>query len=86
MYAIICTLKDDDNEKYNAIQELLERHGFAWQQGSMYFGNESVNAVTCVMATLDLTRSLHWFAATVRDIRMLRIEEFDDLMPVIQSA
>jgi virulence-associated protein VapD len=35
---------------------------------------------------LDLARSLPWFAASVRDIRMLRIEEFNDLMPAVQQA
>ena len=31
-----------------------------------------------------LTARLPWFAASVRDIRMLRIEELNDLMPVVQ--
>lgn len=86
MYAIICTLRNDDSEKHDAIHQLLEIHGFAWQQGSMYFGNETINAVTCVMAAIDLSRSLPWFAASVRDIRMLRIEELNDLMPALQGA
>jgi len=39
-----------------------------------------------VLATIDLTRLLPWFAVSVRDIRMLRIEELNDLMPVIQQV
>jgi virulence-associated protein VapD len=35
---------------------------------------------------MDLTTSLPWFAASVRDIRMLRIEEMNDLMPAVQKA
>jgi virulence-associated protein VapD len=35
---------------------------------------------------MDLARSLSWFAASVRDIRMLRIEELNDLMPAVQQA
>jgi virulence-associated protein VapD len=35
---------------------------------------------------IDLARSLPWFAASVRDIRMLRIEELNDLMPAIQQG
>jgi virulence-associated protein VapD len=74
------------NSAYTEIRRVLERHGFAWQQGSVYFGGERINAVTCVLAAIDLARSLPWFAAAVRDIRMLRIEELNDLMPAVQQA
>lgn len=71
---------------YMDIRRVLETHGFDWQQGSVYFGNERVNAVTCVMAVVDLTRQYSWFAASVRDIRMLRIEETNDLRPAVENA
>ncbi len=77
---------DPYNNAYLEIRRVLQRHGFAWQQGSVYFGGEQINAVTCVLAAMDLSRSLPWFAASVRDIRMLRIEELNDLMPAIQQA
>ena len=50
---------------------LVANHGFTWQQGSVYFGGDTVNAVTCVVAVIDLTNTFPWFAASVRDIRML---------------
>ncbi len=74
------------NNAYLEIRRVLQRHGFTWQQGSVYFGGESVSAVTCVLAAIDLAQSLAWFAASVRDIRMLRIEELNDLMPAVQQA
>jgi virulence-associated protein VapD len=77
---------DPYNNAYLEIRRVLQRHGFAWQQGSVYFGGESVTAVTCVLASIDLARSLPWFAASVRDIRMLRIEELNDLMPAVQQG
>lgn len=77
---------DPYNNAYLEIRRVLLRHGFAWQQGSVYFGGEQINAVTCVLAALDLSRSLPWFAASVRDIRMLRIEELNDLMPAVQQG
>jgi virulence-associated protein VapD len=77
---------DPYNNAYTEIRRILERHGFLWQQGSVYFGGERINAVTCVLAAIDLARSLPWFAAAVRDIRMLRIEEMNDLMPAVQQA
>jgi virulence-associated protein VapD len=77
---------DPYNNAYAEIRNVLKRHGFAWQQGSVYFGDETINAVTCVLAAIDLSRSLPWFAASVRDIRMLRIEELNDLMPAVQQG
>jgi len=77
---------DPYNSAYGEIRKLLQKKGFTWQQGSVYFGGDTINAVTCVMAVIELTRALPWFAASVRDIRMLRIEEFNDLMPAVQQA
>ncbi|MBE9142826.1 virulence factor [Planktothrix mougeotii LEGE 06226] len=76
---------DPYNNAYPEIRKILQKHGFTWQQGSVYFGGESINAVTCVLAAIDLSRNLPWFAASVRDIRMLRIEELNDLMPAVQQ-
>ena len=74
---------DPNNNAYQEIRKVLQRHGFTWQQGSVYFGDERINAVTCVLAAQDLARSLTWSAASVRDIRMMRIEELNDLMPAV---
>src|SRR5438876_12289005 len=76
---------DPYNNAYLEIRKILQGHGFNWQQGSVYFGGEQINAVTCVLAAIDLSRQLPWFAPSVRDIRMLRIEELNDLMPAIQQ-
>ena len=77
---------DPYNGAYGEIRRVLQGHGFNWQQGSVYFGGDKINAVTCVLAAIDLARVLPWFAASVRDIRMLRIEELNDLMPAVQQA
>lgn len=64
---------------YGDIRKILTNLGFTWQQGSVYFGGDGVNAVKCVMAAQTLSRELPWFKASVEDIRMLRIEEMNDL-------
>ncbi|MCM2539251.1 virulence factor [Burkholderia glumae] len=64
---------------YATIGNILARHGFNRQQGSVYFGNLGVDAVKCVLAVQDLSRQLPWFKPSVSDIRMLRIEELNDL-------
>jgi len=93
MYAISFDLDTDalarhyrgSNPKYGyeEIRRVLEKHGFGWQQGSVYFGNKHVTPVTCVVAVQAVQQQYPWFAKVVRDIRMLRIEENNDLMPAI---
>ncbi|HLI97345.1 MAG TPA: hypothetical protein VKT72_14850 [Candidatus Baltobacteraceae bacterium] len=68
---------------YDDIRAVLQGHGFEWQQGSVYFGGTTVTPVTCVLAVQDLQRRYHWFGGSVRDIRMLRIEENSNLVPAI---
>jgi virulence-associated protein VapD len=75
---------DPYNNAYLEIRRVLESHAFQWQQGSVHFGGPAVTAATVMAAVIDLTTQLPWFAASVRDIRMLRIEELNDLMPVVQ--
>jgi virulence-associated protein VapD len=77
---------DPYNNAYVEIRKVLQSHGFTWQQGSVYFGGENINAVTCVLAAIDVAAKLSWFAASVRDVRMLRIEELNDLMPAVQQG
>jgi virulence-associated protein VapD len=77
---------DPYNNAYLEIRRVLERHQFQWQQGSVYFGGPAVTASSVMVAVIDLTTQLPWFAASVRDIRMLRIEELNDLMPVVQRV
>ena len=95
MYAIVFDLDTKTleavypNESWrNAYQDVrkeLQTRGFDWQQGSTYFGNDAVDAVTCVLAVQALKRKFSWFAAAVRDIRMLRIEENNDLTPALEE-
>jgi virulence-associated protein VapD len=71
------------NNAYGDIRKVLEPLGFGLQQGGVYFGDDKMNAVKCVIAAQTLSSTYPWFKASVRDIRMLRIEEMDDLGPAL---
>lgn len=98
MYAIVFDLDQETLEKtyhvpsyqnaYGDIKKALEKHGFTRQQGSVYFGNgpTKVDAVSCVLAVMDLAKENDWFGPSVKDIRMLRIEDDNDLMPAVKKA
>ena len=68
---------------YSDVRRVLEASGFSWQQGSVHFGDGNMNAVKCVLAAQTLSQSFAWFKSCVRDIRMLRIEELNDLKPAL---
>lgn len=71
---------------YADIGKALRGYGFDRMQGSVYFGDNSVDAVTCVLAVQQLTADFAWFGPAVRDIRMLRIEDNNDLRPAVDRA
>ncbi|ATD64634.1 virulence factor [Neisseria weixii] len=95
MYAITFDLDTKELEKrypsaswrkaYDDIADFLTDYGFTRQQGSVYFGDDTVDAVTCVTAVQDLSTEYAWLEESVKDIRMLRIEERNDLMPAIKK-
>ncbi len=95
MYAIAFDLEQDTLSKtygsptytnaYTDIKKTLLGYGFSRQQGSVYFGDvDKVDAVKCVLAVQELAKKYNWFSAAVEDIRMLRIEDNNDLMPAIE--
>ncbi|MEA1961200.1 MAG: virulence factor [Bacillota bacterium] len=77
---------DSYNNAYNDIKNVLNNHGLDRMQGSVYFGDDTVDAVTCVLAVQELADEFDWFQVSVRDIRMLRIEDNNDLMPAVLKS
>lgn len=68
---------------YSNVRRFLEDSGFENKQGSVYFALEDIDAVECIAVVQDLAERFDWFTPSLNDIRMLRIEESNDLMPVI---
>lgn len=70
---------------YEKIALVFAEYGFTRVQGSVYFGDANADAVRCVMAVQDADRRFSWFGRVVRDLRMLRVDEDNDLMPAINN-
>jgi virulence-associated protein VapD len=69
---------------YTDVRSYLTARGFEWKQGSTYFGDPaSVDAVRCVRVVQRLAAKYQWFTPSLCDIRMLRIEENNDLMSAL---
>src|SRR5260363_319512 len=52
---------DSWQNAYDDIRKELMPLGFTWQQGSVYFGDENMNAVKCVLAAQVLSKAYPWF-------------------------
>lgn len=68
---------------YGEIKKFLLENGFTKQQGSVYFGDDTINAVKTVMVVNEMSRKFPWLKDSVSDIRMLRIEENNNLEPAL---
>jgi virulence-associated protein VapD len=96
MYAITfdmdtkCLGEEYNQETYHGayaqIAKFLENKGFTWKQGSMYFSENIFSSVEVAAIAFDLAKEYPWFAECVKDIQMLEIHEYSDLMPMIQRA
>jgi len=86
MYAVLLDLDTNClNDNYEGIiKDYMLSNGFEWEQGSVYFGGETINAVNCVVIIQKLAKLYPWFSTCVKDIRMLRIEENNDLAPAVR--
>ncbi|HEX8121449.1 MAG TPA: hypothetical protein VF549_09315 [Solirubrobacteraceae bacterium] len=71
---------------YYDIRKFLETKGFGHQQGSVYFGDENVDAVHTVVTVQQMAAAYPWLPMCVKDIRMLRIEENNDLSVAIEAV
>ena len=68
------------------VRNYLTARGFEWKQCSTYFGDDTVDAVRCVRAVQRLLAKFPWFKPALRDIRMLRIEENNDLLIALDDT
>ena len=71
---------------YSDIGRCLREHGFDHQQESVCFGDDTIDVVRCQTTVQQLAVEFDWFGPSVRDIRTLRIEDSNDLMPAIEMA
>ena len=95
MYAIVFDLDQDmlaqtyhgnsANNAYADIRRFLTNRGFEWMQGSTYFGDDTIDAVKCMRVVQKLSKKYDWLKPSLKDIRMLRIEENNNLMEALED-
>jgi virulence-associated protein VapD len=71
---------------YTDVGRFLAEHGFVRRYGTIYFGDDSIVAVQCMMVVQKLALEFEWFAAAASDVRMLRIEGNNDLRAAMELA
>ena len=80
-----CYPGSDPISAYSVLKAYLEKHNFIRLQGNLYLGDDTVDAVKTVLVTQKLSNKFPWFKASVQNMRMLRIEDDNDLMPIFQN-
>lgn len=95
MYAILIRLDSEsllrhfnDQEPvhaYRFIDEFIINKGFSKTQELLYFGNDQITSVDCVLTIQELSRKFDWFKVCAKTIRMLRIEADEELTIAINS-
>jgi virulence-associated protein VapD len=72
------------SQAYTDIADALKRFGFRRIQGSVYVteSEDMANLFDAIMAL----KALPWFAASVRDIRAFRIEQWSDFTPMMKRT
>ena len=72
----------DYRHAYRDIQVVLEEFGFWNEQGSVYYSSHA-KSVRVAQAVIEIQRRHPWFRESVRSLRVLRIDENDDLLPLL---
>jgi virulence-associated protein VapD len=70
---------------YDKIEAIMREHGFIRMQGSLYFGTDESDSVSCVLAVQAIDNRCAWFGRVVRDLRMFRIDENNNLLPALSN-
>ena len=75
-------------EDFTALLEiesvLYVEYGFKMYSKCLYISEEA-NAVDCIVALTKLVKKFNWFKQCIKSIRLLRIEENDDLLSAISE-
>jgi virulence-associated protein VapD len=81
IYAITFDL---DDALRGEAQRILFEEGFTLQNGFLFVGDpKRIDVVHCILAARRLPREIPGFAEAVRNFRMFRIEEVNDLAPLL---
>jgi len=65
------------------VGNFLSDNGFEQKQGLLYFGDPELTGTECVVIVQGMAEAFPWFTPALKDIRMLRIDENNDLMPAL---
>lgn len=87
MYSILFIIDNEFIEipkeiVFKTIKNTMLSYGFEWVGGYLFFGNQSINVMDCVLLIQKISKENPWFSSSVKDIRLLRIEEIMSLNEV----
>jgi virulence-associated protein VapD len=73
-------------QAYTEVTSFLADKGFVRRYGTVYFGNDTIVAVHCMMVVQQLALAFEWFVPAANDVRMIRIEGNNDMRAAMELA
>ena len=72
------------SDMFREIADILSEEGFTPSMSiGLYYGGPEVTVVKCVLASMRVSKECSWFLDVVQDIRMMRVEESNDILPLL---
>ena len=72
-------------EEANAyVRQTLMSLKFTRLHGDLYLGDPNVSPVQCVLAAQKMKALYPWFKSSVREFKMLRVEDINDMGPALE--
>ena len=71
-------------QAYASVRQVLASLKFTCHHGDFYLGDASVSPVQCVLAAQKMNALYPWFKSSVRDFKMLRVEDINDMGPALE--
>ena len=93
MYAVSFDFNLDELKKeygknytkaYDKIENIFEKFGFSWLNGSVYINYSKKNSLTEVYKAINMLSTIYWFKKSVRNIKVFKISDLSDFTLVVK--
>lgn len=82
---ILKRVKDVDGyaDVFSKVKNILAVQGFTHKTGNMFVSRESISSVDVIVIMQSISKLYPWFAPSLSQLEMYRIEEVNDLLPAM---
>lgn len=71
------------SQAYAECKRFFATHDFTSVQTGLYFGAPNKTSVDCVVLVQEMAKAHQWFASSVKELKLLKLDEVADLKPAL---